>query len=59
MTVAKKARSCRGKRRYKDAAQARRTLRRIGSTSSRERIPVRAYFCAACKGWHLTSQENR
>jgi hypothetical protein len=49
------------KRRYGSHAKAEKdrihltnTLRRLGM----DRIPRRAYQCAGCGGWHLTSQEK-
>lgn len=27
--------------------------------STREKVQVRVYKCPFCKGWHLTSQEQR
>lgn len=30
----------------------------IVSTSHRKKIPTRAYKCAKCKSWHLTSQDT-
>lgn len=27
--------------------------------AQRDKLPVRAYFCPYCKGWHLTSQNLR
>lgn len=45
-----------GKTRYRDQAEARRALRKFAARSTREKFPVRAYFCAACRGWHLTSR---
>lgn len=52
-------RTCRGKRRYHDHAEAIGALRRIQRRSARTRIPKRPYYCPACNGWHLTSQTRR
>lgn len=59
MTRAKKRRSC-GKRRFRDHAEAIRSLRTIRTKGApRNRMPSRAYYCDHCKGWHLTSQGGR
>jgi hypothetical protein len=52
-------RTCRGKRRYHDHAQAIRVLHLLASRSERGKIPTRAYYCPDCNGWHLTSQARR
>jgi hypothetical protein len=53
-----KQRSC-GKRRFRDKQQALRALRTLQRVGSRQKIPVRAYQCPACNGWHLTSKAHR
>lgn len=55
----KHSRSCRGKVRYRDHTEAVRALHRLETRSERETIPVRAYECHRCGGWHTTSQEAR
>jgi hypothetical protein len=55
----KRRRACNGKFRYRDEPQARADLARIRAASTRTKVPVRAYFCLACNGWHLTSEEYR
>lgn len=45
------------KRRYRDELAALIDLECIRlTTTKRERIPLRQYFCGHCNGWHLTSQ---
>ncbi len=34
-------------------------IKKLGATSSRKKIPTRAYFCRHCNAWHLTSQQNK
>jgi hypothetical protein len=55
----KRTRSCRRKRRFRDAAAARSALRRLSVRGRRrEVIPLRYYGpCPYCKGFHLTSKE--
>jgi len=43
------------KRRYHDEAGAVRDLRHITAVASNRHIPVRAYSCGSCRGFHLTS----
>lgn len=52
-------RTCNGKRRYRDKADALRTVRGIALDSTREKIPVRAYECPVCNGWHISSKPDR
>lgn len=52
-------RSCRGKRRFRDAQEAKQTLRYIRGKSARQVIPVRYYECRRCGGFHLTSKPMR
>lgn len=52
-------RACGGKRRYRDHAEAVRTLHRVASRSTRQVVPVRAYWCPACRGFHLTHKPLR
>lgn len=48
------------KERLRDGHQAFAELERIAlHTAPSHRIPIRAYRCAFCGGWHLTSQESR
>lgn len=56
MARAKKQR-CKGKRRYRDHPEAMRSLRGFKNGSRRDVIPVRAYSCDVCHGWHLTSSD--
>lgn len=44
--------------RYRDHESAVRALRGVAG-SARAKIPVRAYRCNLCQGWHLTSQTQR
>jgi hypothetical protein len=44
------------KRRYSTAEAAGLDLARIGKMVARVYVPVRAYGCEFCGGWHLTSQ---
>ncbi len=54
----RKQRAC-GKRRFRDIEQAKSALRFINTKGAvREKNPVRAYNCEACKGAHLTSKET-
>lgn len=51
-----KKRTCRsGKVRYHDAEQAKRALRHLRTTSTRDRIQTGWYCCPGCLGYHLTS----
>lgn len=43
------------KRRYGSADIASRELHHISTTSLRSHVPVRAYRCPDCAGYHLTS----
>lgn len=52
-TGAKKCRS--RKRRYRDHAEAVRALQ-SAARSGHDYIPIRAYECDTCGGWHLSSQ---
>lgn len=54
--VAMTRRSCPGgpKVRFRDKQQALFAIRRIQARSERGEVPQRAYFCHACRGWHLT-----
>lgn len=47
------------KRRYRDEVEARIDMARIAATSAAKRVPVRAYHCPYCSGWHTTSQGER
>lgn len=47
------------KRRYRDEVAARIDMARIAATSGAKRVPVRAYHCPHCAGWHTTSQRER
>jgi hypothetical protein len=51
-------RTCSGKVRYRDAAEAHASLHRQANYSTRDKIPVRAYECDECAGWHVTSKEQ-
>lgn len=53
------ARTCNGKRRYRDRSEALNTLHRVQSRSARDVLPERPYWCADCRGWHLTSKPKR
>jgi len=45
------------KRRYKTKPQAELELQLMHACNNdKHRVPVRAYPCEYCKGWHLTSQ---
>jgi hypothetical protein len=44
------------KHRYRDEAAALVDLARIAYTSTSSKVPVRAYRCGECHGWHLTSK---
>lgn len=54
---ARKVKTCGGKRRYRDHAEAVLALHNFAAHSTREKIPVRAYACTRCGGWHTTSQD--
>lgn len=47
-----------GKFRYRDRIAAQLALATIDTTGPKRR-ETRAYPCPACRGWHLTSQEQR
>lgn len=47
-----------GKRRYRDQAEAIGAIHLFQHHSTRETIPVRAYECQWCQGWHTTSWET-
>ena len=51
-----RSRTCRGKRRFRDLQEAEEFLHRQANYSTRDKIPVRAYECDACRGCHVTSQ---
>lgn len=44
------------KQRYRDEITAQLALATIGQHARHKHIPVRAYACQHCNGWHLTSQ---
>lgn len=48
-----------GKVRFRDHLSAVQAATNIAVVSTRETVPVRAYRCPHCKGWHLTSQGGR
>lgn len=50
--------TCNGKRRFRDDVEAKRVLRSMRTHSTRTRIPVRAYECPICRGFHLTSKAS-
>lgn len=52
------SKTCQGKVRYRDKREATSALQRIGNHSGRGTVPRRAYYCAGCKGWHLTSRDD-
>lgn len=43
---------------YATQKAAEQDIKRIQAKSTRNRVPVRAYFCK-CGSWHITSQENK
>lgn len=54
----KRDRTCRGKRRYRDQAEAQAALRGFRNYSQRSKTPCRAYECEACRGWHITARKT-
>lgn len=53
-------RSCdTGKRRYRDQSEAIGSIHVFQVHSQRQTIPVRAYECEWCQGWHTTSWSTR
>jgi hypothetical protein len=47
-----------GKSRYRSKDEATQHVHKIVSISEdTDHIPVRAYQCGKCRGWHLTSEE--
>ncbi len=50
---------CRGKKRFHDLKQAKNAIKYLNATSTRERVPTRAFECVDCRGVHLTSSPNR
>lgn len=57
---ATKSRKC-GKRRYRSSIEAKIALADIHmkDSSTRSKQEMRAYYCRACNGWHLTSKPYR
>lgn len=55
----KRDRSCGGKRRFRDKAEAQSALRILAQRSTRKVIPWRAYECPGCSGWHLSKEAAR
>ncbi len=47
------------KRRFQTEEIANDTIRQIADEPEPRKKPIRAYFCWACSGWHLTSKEKR
>lgn len=48
------------KARYRDEAKAMAAMERIQANNwAEQRVPVRAYACQHCGGWHLTSQARQ
>lgn len=45
-----------GKVRYRDPGEAKAALRKHRTTSTRQVVPTRWYWCHLCQGWHLTSK---
>lgn len=43
--------------RYKDHEQATFAIHTIQQRSIKEQVPVRAYECDLCHGWHLTKAQ--
>ena len=59
-TAPKRRSSCpTGKNRWATAEDAEAEIVRIRATTDRAQVPVRAYPCDQCAGWHLTSQQRR
>lgn len=52
----KRDRSCDGMRRYRDQAEAIGAIHLFQTHSGRETIPVRAFACEHCGGWHSTTR---
>lgn len=50
---------CWGKRRYPDHRSACAAITLAQPHDNGRKIPTRCYECAACHGWHLTSQDER
>lgn len=46
------------KRRFRSQCEAIAALHTLSIRSTREDIPVRAYACKRCNGWHLTKQND-
>jgi len=47
------------KERFRTELAALHTMKMIHDTNhNQHRVPVRAYYCSYCFGWHLTSQER-
>jgi hypothetical protein len=47
------------KRRYTGQPLAEFELKHIRAKSTRDHVPLRAYSCQHCGGWHLTSEATR
>ena len=43
---------------YSTKKQALSVLNYIKDNANRKKVPVRAYYCKPCEGWHFTSQDN-
>ncbi len=44
------------KKRYQDEQRAMEALEHIAAVDDPRKKPIRAYACASCRGWHLTSK---
>jgi hypothetical protein len=54
---ARRYRCSSGKTRYRDHKEAMDSIRYFQLSSDRDTVPVRAYECSLCGGWHVTSKE--
>ena len=46
-------RTCHRKRRYRNEHEAQRAAAGLRRSQSYDGLPIRAYECSACRGWHV------
>ena len=52
----KRPKTCGGKVRYRDHADATSHLKWISTNGTGENKPIRSYYCPSCNGYHLTKK---
>lgn len=56
----RRSQACYGKRRYRDRTEAKIALAQTQSKDAKgDRREKRYYPCGTCKGWHLSSRDER